>query len=380
MAKRSAVRQQGKRSTGSASVLTPNTLEASRIASMSLAFGNYPTPFWRAHSLQTELHDVWVKDDGKTAAVYGGNKVRKLERLLDAATRRKATRVLTVGAAGSHHVLATCLFGKQVGLATAALLLPQPWTPHAEGVLRAGLKAGLEPIPCTSPVAAIRSFWRHRRSQDYVVGPGGMGFEGTSAYAAAAHEALEQAREAGVAPIDRIFVAAGSGSTAAGLLAGVLEAKAPTRIVAVQVAGNLALRAVIMGQALYVLLRRGIPIEPLRMWRALHIERRFVGGGYGHATPESESASELARSFGLELDPTYTAKAFAALLRAITQRNWSERAGKLGLRRRQTYLYWHTLSSAPLTALLEGAPLALPSELAELLPKPRPSVGASALG
>lgn len=347
---------------------------------MSVALGTYPTPFWRAERLEHALTDVWIKDDGKSSSVYGGNKVRKLERLLAAAHARGARRVLTVGAAGSHHVLATCVFAKRVGLATAALLLPQPWTPHAESILKASLVAGLEAIPCASPLAALRNFVRHRRPGDFVVGPGGMGFEGTSAYVAAVEEVLEQARRADVASLDRIYVAAGSGSTAAGLLAGVLEAGAATQIVAVQVSSNVALRGLILAQASYALARRGVSIAPLSMLRALRMERRFVGAGYGHATLESTYASELARSFGLHLDPTYTAKAFAALLRAIAERKWSEASGQLGLRRRQTYLYWHTLSSAPLTSLLEGAPSALPGELDELLPKPRARVGASALG
>lgn len=347
---------------------------------MSVALGTYPTPFWRAERLDDPLTTVWIKDDGRTSSVYGGNKVRKLERLLAAARACKARRLLTVGAAGSHHVLATCIFAQRLGLSTAALLLPQPWTAHAESVLKAGLVAGLEPIPCLTPLAALRNFWRHRRPGDYVVGPGGMGFEGTSAYAAAVDEVITQATRAAVAPIDRIYVAAGSGSTAAGLLAGVLEAGAPTQVVAVQVSSNVALRALIMAQASYALSRRGVSIPPLAMLGALRVESRFVGAGYGHATPESTHASELARTFGLMLDPTYTAKAFAALLRAISERKWSEPGGQLGLRRRQTYLYWHTLSSAPLTSLLVGAPSALPGELAELLPKPRASVGASALG
>jgi 1-aminocyclopropane-1-carboxylate deaminase/D-cysteine desulfhydrase-like pyridoxal-dependent ACC family enzyme len=347
---------------------------------MSVTLGTYPTPFWRADSLQDALTDVWVKDDGRTSSVYGGNKVRKLERLLAAARSVGARRILTVGAAGSHHVLATTLFAGRLGIPTAALLLPQPWTAHAESILKAGLGAGLEPIACATPFSALRNLWHHHRRGDYIVGPGGMGFEGTSAYAAAVAELFAQAAAARVTPIDRIYVAAGSGSTAAGLLAGVLEAGASTQIVAVQVASSVALRALILTQASYALERRGLSIPALAMLRALRIEDRFIGGGYGHASPESERASELARSFGLNLDPTYTAKAFAALLRAISERKWSERVGQLGLRRRQTYLYWHTLSSAPLTSLLQRAPSALPSELGELLPQPRASVAASAVG
>ena len=72
---------------------------------------------------------------------------------------------------------------------------------------------------------------------------------------------------------------------------------------------------------------------------------RFLGAGYGHATPEGAAATRLAREHaGIDLDPTYTAKAFAGAL-------WQVRA-----RRAEHVLYWHTLSSAPMGPLLEGAP------------------------
>jgi hypothetical protein len=72
---------------------------------------------------------------------------------------------------------------------------------------------------------------------------------------------------------------------------------------------------------------------------------RFLGEGYGHAHPAGEEATAVAReAAGLVLDPTYTAKAFAAAL-------WQVRA-----RQAKHVLYWHTLSSAPMAPLLEGAP------------------------
>ena len=40
----------------------------------------------------------------------------------------------------------------------------------------------------------------------------------------------------------------------------------------------------------------------------------WIGAGYGHATPEGEAATVVAREGdGLVLDPVYTAKAVAAL-------------------------------------------------------------------
>jgi D-cysteine desulfhydrase len=275
-------------------------------------------------------------------------------------------------------VLATCLFGGRVGLATSAALLPQPWTQHAEDVLRCGLKAGLAAVPCRSLLRAALYLWSAKRPRDFVIGPGGMGLEGTTAYMSAAREVLAQARAMGSPLFDYIFVAAGSGSTAAGLLAGVVAENVPTRVVAVAVADNPGLRLTIVGQALHALRKQGVPIDRRRLWRALRIERGFVGKGYGQAVSEGDRAMEVARSFGLSLDPTYTAKAFAAVLQASAQTSWPRQGAKLGLCARETYLYWHTLSSAPLTHLIEGAPRALPSELAELLPGPHPADTVSA--
>ena len=85
-----------------------------------------------------------MKNDGVSAEPYGGNKVRKLELVLADAARRGARRLVTTGAGGSHHVLATAIYARAVGLPVVAVLCPQPWTEHAEATLRASLGAGIE--------------------------------------------------------------------------------------------------------------------------------------------------------------------------------------------------------------------------------------------
>jgi 1-aminocyclopropane-1-carboxylate deaminase/D-cysteine desulfhydrase-like pyridoxal-dependent ACC family enzyme len=340
-----------------------------------LRLGSYPTPLWRFGGSDSAAHDIWVKDDGRTAALYGGNKVRKLERLLAAARQRRASRLLTLGAAGSHHVLATCLYGARAGFRTHAVLTPQPWSAHAEETLRAGLNAGLSVTPARSYLRALATLRRERRPGDFVIGPGGAGVEGTWAYCLAVDELREQLSRQAVPALDAIIVAAGSGSTAAGLLAGIVRTGAARRIVAVQVVSNPALRAVVVGQAACALWRHDQSIRALDAIRSLRIDARFVGAGYGHSSADGERVTELARSFGLELEPTYTAKAFAAALswanvtRADSPRG-DNRRRKLRLHRRRTYLYWHTLSAVPLSPLLCGAPETLPRELAQLLFEP----------
>jgi D-cysteine desulfhydrase len=339
-------------------------------AAESVQLGSYPTPLWKLPASEHWAHDLWIKDDGRTAGSYGGNKVRKLELLLAAARRTGARRLLTLGAAGSHHVLATCVYGARLGLPTHAVLTPQPWTAHAEATLRAGLNTGLSATPARSYLGALAALRRQRRPGDFLIAPGGSGSEGTWAYCLAVDELQEQLVKHRLPALDGIIVAAGSGSTAAGLLAGIVRTGAAKRIVAVRVAPNPALGALVVGQATYSLWRHDQSPRPFAAMAALCVESGFVGEGYGHSTSPGADATELARSFGLELEPTYTAKAFAAASSWATASGRNSPSSKLRLHRRRTYLYWHTLSAVPLTALLIGAPEKLPHELVHLLPEP----------
>src|SRR5205807_9213525 len=46
----------------------------------------------------------------------------------------------------------------------------------------------------------------------------------------------------------------------------------------------------------------------------LDIDRHWLGPGYGHPTRAGDEATRVAADLGLTLEPTYTAKAFAAAL------------------------------------------------------------------
>ena len=234
------------------------------------------------------------------------------------------------------------------------------------------MNSGLSAVPASSGWDAIQQLRRERSAGDFVIGPGGWGSAGTWAYRLAVDELREQLAGAGISDLDGIVVAAGSGSTAAGLLAGIVETRGARRVIAVQVTPNPLLRALILGQASLALWRQRRPLRTLQAFQCLEIERGFVGAGYGRAIERGDAATELARSFGLALEPTYTAKAFAAALARVGASPRDMERRKLELHRRQTYLYWHTLSSVPLTALLTGAPTTLPNDLAHLLRRDTP--------
>lgn len=309
-----------------------------------------------------------MKQDGLTHPRYGGNKVRKLDALLTEARRKNARRILTFGAAGSHHVLTTALFAAAQGLATGAILVPQRATPHVVDTLRASIAEGVEVYAAGGYAGVPYAFARARRRGDYVIPPGASNPLGTLGYVEAALELAAQVRAGEMPAPDVIVVPVGSGGTAAGLLAGALLAGMNGRVVGVSVMSSPFQRRHVVSLArrsftLACSLGIGAPNSEMKALgrdaarlRACFGERftldeRFIGPGYGEATPEAERALAVAeRELGLELDLTYTGKGFACALAELE--TWS--AGHQGAP--ANVLYWHTLSSAPLAPLLESAP------------------------
>ncbi|MGA7120580.1 MAG: pyridoxal-phosphate dependent enzyme [Polyangiaceae bacterium] len=334
----------------------------------SLRLGRYPTPVERLDELSGQESSLWVKRDDRTNEIYGGNKVRKLERLLADARARGARRIVTVGAAGSHHVLATTYFGARAGFAVEAVLVPQPRTDHVVEVLRAAVGLGMTPFPVSSWAAAVPVIIQRvarggPETRFFMLG--GSSPVGAMGYVSAARELAEQVRAGEIPEPDLCVVALGSGGTAAGLTAGFAEQRMKTKVVGVCVSRPpwaLGAAARFLAHACSKRAKEDAPRPhgtdagdaPARRF---FVDARFLGGGYGHATPEGQEATEVAASAGLALDPTYTAKAFASAL-------WNVRA-----RRGRIILYWHTLSSAPMGPLLERAPSEelLPGSLRRLL-------------
>jgi len=315
-------------------------------ASADLVVGHYPTPVERIEALSRPKSALWVKRDDLTHPLYGGNKVRKLEHLLAEARRRGKTRVLTLGAAGSHHVLATSLFGARAGLAVDAVLVPQRNTGHVVENLRADLAAGATLFPVGSYATVPFGLLRAYRHTSYVIPMGGSNVVGSMGYVDAARELAAQVK-AGVLPEpDVAVVTLGSGGTVAGLAAGLALAGLRTRIIAVVVAGP-AFVTVAMARwlARRCYARAGGRDAALVRDRIVPTAK-YLGRGYGEPTAAGARATEEAKEVGLVLDPTYTAKCFAAAQDVVRSESYAN------------VLYWHTLSSAPMEPLLASAPAA----------------------
>ena len=155
-----------------------------------------PTPVASCAALSSSSVELWCKNDGVSHPLYGGNKVRKLVRLVAEAKRRGAQRILTFGASGSHHLLTTALFAKAHGLQAAGVMTRQPVTPHVQETLRATLAQGLEIYPAQHTLFLPFVFLKAYRWSDYVVPPGGSNAIGSLAYADAVGELVDQIRKA----------------------------------------------------------------------------------------------------------------------------------------------------------------------------------------
>ena len=300
-----------------------------------------PTPLER---LPLARGEGWVKRDDVTGELYGGNKVRKLEFILPAARAAGAQRLITVGAFGSHHALATTVYGRALGFDVTVVLLPQSMTPHVQEVLDAmhahGAEIRLVRSPAAVPAGIAAAKLAHRRERLRVVPPGGSDPIGTLGYVNAALELVAQC-EVGLAPVPaEVHVAGGTLGTAAGLAVGFAIAGLPTQVVAHRITSRVITnrrQARILTDGVLDILATGAPRGALptraEVLRRLRIEHGEIGRGYGFETDAGTAATDwLLSNASVAVDATYTAKAAAGFLAAA----------RLG---HEPLLYWHTLSS-----------------------------------
>jgi 1-aminocyclopropane-1-carboxylate deaminase/D-cysteine desulfhydrase-like pyridoxal-dependent ACC family enzyme len=314
-----------------------------------------PTPFEPLPLLVDEGMDaLWIKNDGPTGSIYGGNKLRKLSWALAADRIGARQRVVTFGAAGSHHVLATTLHARAQGLDVIALLAPQRHTPHAARIFRCTLGQGANVVPLNA-LSAAKVFAQNRDA--LWLGPGALGPTGSWGYALAAHELKSQVTALSLQEPAHIVLAVGTGGTAAGLLVGLEQCQMNTRVIGVLSAPNRWARALILAQAAQLARLRGVRCSLAALSARLELDASQAATGYGVPSSEGERAARLARDAGLVVDPTYTAKALAVALEVRRQR-------------RSFTVYWHTLSSRDLQPLLSSAPewKDIPARLRALLP------------
>jgi 1-aminocyclopropane-1-carboxylate deaminase/D-cysteine desulfhydrase-like pyridoxal-dependent ACC family enzyme len=297
---------------------------------------------------------LWVKRDDRASTRYGGSKVRKLEYALGRARAEGAHELVTLGAVGSHHVLATTLHGVDAGFSVRAWLVPQPWNPHAQANISAAVAAGLVARPTREAALPFRvAGWRmaqrfaHLHKGAYYIELGGSDLDGAYGCMKAARELALQIQRGECPMPDWLVVGFGSSGTAAGLAVGLAREGLPIKVRAVCISRPRAVLATLARRLVWGLSRE-LNLDAHDAWRRLVIDDGYVGRGYGWPIDRGAIARDVAARSGLAVESTYTEKAFCAAL------DLAETGARV--------LYWHTLSAGtwPL-------PASLPPEIDRLL-------------
>jgi D-cysteine desulfhydrase len=282
-----------------------------------------PTPLARAARLERALGapPLYVKRDDLTGFALAGNKARQLELLVGDAVGRGCDALVTGAGPGSNFCQAAALAARVAGLGCVLVMYgAEPASPHPNLALARASGAEIrftgrperESVDPVLDEAAAELEAEGRRP--YLVPRGGSSGVGAAGYALAATELAAQLDAERVAP-ELVLVAAGSGSTQAGLVAGTVAGGHPWRVAGASVSrpvAECADQVLRLARAAAALL--GQPAAEAR-----HVEVWDARGpGYGIPSPEGERAARVAADTeGLLLDPVFTAKALALLPRLV---------------------------------------------------------------
>lgn len=336
-----------------------------------LRLASLPTSLDAAGHLGTAIGTpgLLTKRDDVAGPVYGGNKVRKLEYLLGDALQRGCDSVVTFGAAGSNHALATAIYAKQAGLACYAVLTDQVQTPWVGNTLRwhalLGTHVSYAPGYVETQAEAERLRAMHPSGADrlYEVAWGGSSALGCLGFVDAAAELSTQLAAAGVKGKVRVYLPCGTMGSIAGLLVGLRRARVEATVVSVKVVPQNVVDATAvlrLAAAVETLLPPGPAGSGDDVAAHLEFRPEFAGEGYAVPTAESVEAVAMARDLeGFKLDTTYSGKALACLIA-------DARGGRLA---GCTPVFWQTWNSRPYPAGLKTVNVTgLPAEFQKFFP------------
>ncbi len=291
-----------------------------------LPLAEYPTPLDPLPRLSEALRrPVYIKRDDLRGPALGGNKVRKLEYLMAEAQALGARTVVTFGGLQSNHACLTAAAACRCDMQPHLFFFercPSPLTGNLLLSKLMGAKMHFLPIGGGGGAGMtlemtnrlVRWLAWLRLGPHFFIPVGGHSWRGCLGYVQGALEIDGQARALGIQD-SWLVLAAGTGGTLAGLLAGLTLCGSALRPLGIDV-GRLwkGFPASIAGLASELCARLGEP-QAFDAHQIPLVEGTYVGECYGVPSAAAiEACHQLARLEGIVLDPIYTGKAFAGLL------------------------------------------------------------------
>ncbi len=239
-----------------------------------------------------------------------GNKSFKLQHNLARAKQRGARRVLSFGGGWSNHLHALAAVGAELGMETIGVVRGgETATAMLADAERWGMRL----------VAVSREEYRRRGSPEYqaelaarfggcmVIPEGGANVDGLLGC-----REIAALAEAGGAHWDRVLVAVGTGTTLAGLAAG-LRASG-------EVVGVSALKGAADSERRIEELLAAADLQARLPWR---VEQAYHCGGFARMNGElAQFIPAFEAATGIPLEPVYTGKLFLALYDKLRTGTW----------------------------------------------------------
>lgn len=294
---------------------------ATDLARVELIHG--PTPFRPAPRLSEAIGvEVWLKRDDLTGVGLGGNKIRALEFLIADALALEADCLVTGAGPQSNWAMLAALVARCHGLEPYLSYYGQPCLPTGNHALAELAGADIrftgdcDRTSVDSSIALLTAELKAQGRRPYTLPRGGATALGAAGYARASGELAEQSAQLGVR-VQSLWLATGSCGTQAGLVAGARWQNAPYRVTGVTVSRPAAECAERVAHLAAEVAGLGFPAADGTGADDVVIIDGYADPGYGKPSAAGEAAARLvARTEGVFLDPTFGAKAMAALIDA----------------------------------------------------------------
>jgi D-cysteine desulfhydrase len=281
-----------------------------------------PTPLHPAPRLSRELGvPVLFKRDDLTGLGLGGNKLRGLEYILADLLRQGCDCLVTGAGPQSNWTMLAALACRRCEVEPYVVCYGPP-APET-GNLRLHRLLGTDVrftgekdrASVDTGMAALAAGLRAQGRRPYLVPRGGATPLGALGYLRASLELADQLAALGERPAG-LWLAAGSCATQAGLVAGAALTGASYRVTGVAVSRPVAeSRERVRSLAAATAALAGAGAGAGQALAEPEVLGGWIGPGYGVPSPAGEEAARLvAAAEGVFLDPTFGAKAMAALI------------------------------------------------------------------
>lgn len=275
--------------------------------------GNLPTPL---QQIDFNGNKFLIKRDDLTGVELSGNKVRKLEYILYQAKKEKSDYVFTCGGDQSNHARTTVIAASKLGMKTKLFLWGTDKV-NAEGNLFLSKFFGAEiQFLNFSEYKHVNQImfdekerFEKRKLKVNVIPEGGSTVVGVKGYYEFVNELNSQIN---LKKMNGILVAAGTGGTAAGILAGMTAAKINVKVFAVNVLypkDIIKEKILLLAEAFFRENKINLNITSDN----LIILDGYSDEGYKNISDDKlKLIRKFAQHSGMLLDPAYTGKAFSA--------------------------------------------------------------------